>query len=164
MTKNKVKPITIYINIFIYMFTFLQKNLSKISLSLMILVGLLTVVLGASVPTYAQNLPSAGRVCSGNCALIGSTSISANSDTANVVVFNVISWLTYFSVAVAILFLVYGGFRYVTANDGGKSGKAIIINALIGLVVVIVGATIVTVIIQLLSGNSGQGILSGFLA
>jgi predicted permease len=145
------------------MFRNLQKNLSKISLSLIILVGLLTVVLGGSVPALAYSLPESTRVCSGACALIGNTAISADSDVANKVVFNVIAWLSYFAIGVAILFLIWGGFRYVTANDGGKSGKAIIINALIGLVVVVVGATIVTVVVQLLNGTQNTGILSGFL-
>jgi hypothetical protein len=155
------------------MFRNLQKSLSKISLSLIILVGLLTVVLGGSVPALATvNVPNSSRICNGGgpsgsgttCALIGSTTIqTADSDIANKVVFNVIAWVSYFAIGVAILFLIWGGFRYVTANDGGKSGKAIIINALIGLVVVVVGATIVTVVVQLLNGTQNTGILSGFL-
>ncbi len=46
--------------------------------------------------------------------------------------------------AIAVLFLIYGGIMYIVGGEAGsKSGRAIITNALIGLVVVVLAVIIV---------------------
>ncbi|MGE5392775.1 MAG: Mbov_0395 family pilin-like conjugal transfer protein [Candidatus Saccharibacteria bacterium] len=52
---------------------------------------------------------------------------------------------------ISVAFIIYGGFRYVTAggnDDSSESAKKIITNAVIGLVVVILSAVVVNVIIN----------------
>lgn len=60
---------------------------------------------------------------------------------------------------VAVLFLIIGGFRYITAagnEEAGESAKKIITNSIIGIVVIILSFVIVRVISNaLLSGSSG---------
>jgi hypothetical protein len=54
---------------------------------------------------------------------------------------------------IAVIFLIYGGFRYITAgggDEGTKEAKGIIKNALIGLIVVILSYVLVIVIINAL--------------
>ena len=50
---------------------------------------------------------------------------------------------------IAVLFVIYGGFRYVTSNGNEKvtsAAKQTILNALIGLVVIILSYVIVNVV------------------
>ena len=65
--------------------------------------------------------------------------------------------LTYINVAlmavgiIAVGFLIIGGFRYITSggnDEAAESGKKMITNAIIGLVVIILSYTIITVIIS----------------
>lgn len=58
---------------------------------------------------------------------------------------------------VVILFLIYGGFIYLTSagnDEAAEKGKKILINAVIGLVVIIMSTAIVTIVSGLLSGGS----------
>src|SRR3989338_1774009 len=67
---------------------------------------------------------------------------------------------------IALIFVVYGGFRYLTAGgdeEKVKSGKAIITNALIGLVIIVLAYALVAIVYNLvrteppdISNNSGQ--------
>ncbi len=57
---------------------------------------------------------------------------------------------------VAVLFLIIGGFRYITSagnDESVESAKKTIQNAIIGLIVVILAYVIVTVITNALIGN-----------
>jgi hypothetical protein len=60
---------------------------------------------------------------------------------------------------IAVLFIIYGGFRYITSagnDETAESAKKTIINAIIGLVVVILSYVIVTVIGNaLIQGGTG---------
>lgn len=55
--------------------------------------------------------------------------------------------------SLAVLFLVYGGFRYITASgneENAEAAKKIITNAILGLVIVILSFVIVTIISRIL--------------
>ena len=57
----------------------------------------------------------------------------------------------------AVAYLIFGGFRYITAGggeEGTKEAKGIIKNALIGLIVVILSYVIIIVIVNALLFNS----------
>ncbi len=58
---------------------------------------------------------------------------------------------------IAVLFLIIGGFRYITSagnEETAESAKKIIINAIIGVVVIILSFVIVRVISNALLNNS----------
>ncbi len=58
---------------------------------------------------------------------------------------------------IAILFIMLGGFYYLTSggnDEQAEKGKKILINAIIGLVVIIMSTAIVTIVSGLLSGGS----------
>ena len=63
--------------------------------------------------------------------------------------------LTYITGALAVLFLVYGGVRYLIAQDekGAGDARIIIRNAVIGLVIAVVAYSIVSIVSGLLSGT-----------
>jgi len=59
---------------------------------------------------------------------------------------------------VAVLFLIIGGFRYITSagnEETAENAKKIIINAIIGVVVIILAFVIVRVISNALIGGAG---------
>jgi hypothetical protein len=62
-------------------------------------------------------------------------------------------WGTIFCIAIAVVFLVYGGFKFIfdTKGDGSgaEQGKKIIKNALIGLLIAVLAFTIVQLLINL---------------
>jgi hypothetical protein len=58
---------------------------------------------------------------------------------------------------VAVIYLIYGGFQYLTSggNDGqAKTGRANITNALIGIVIIVLSYTIVSVVYRFAVGNN----------
>jgi glucose uptake protein GlcU len=57
---------------------------------------------------------------------------------------------------ISVLFIIIGGFRYITSagnEEQAEAGKKTLQNAIIGLVVVILCYVIVNVIINMLTGN-----------
>lgn len=57
---------------------------------------------------------------------------------------------------IAIVFLMVGGFLYMTSSgneEAAEKGKKIIINAIIGLVVIIMAGTIVTIVSNLVTSK-----------
>lgn len=59
--------------------------------------------------------------------------------------------------AIAVLFVIVGGFQYMTAggsDDQVKKGKATIFNALIGIVLIVLAYAIVNVVVTLVTRNS----------
>jgi uncharacterized membrane protein len=115
-----------------------------------------------SVPTYSQAIPTTDTLCKGGaCPVIANPTVAnADQNTLAGYIIGVARFLTFIIGALAVLFLVYGGFLYVTdpgTGDGATKGKTIIINAVIGLIIAIVAYTIVGLVGSLLQGNiAGQ--------
>lgn len=92
----------------------------------------------------------------GNC-LDGTTNLK-NAESAGLATNLIlsISWtLIYIGVAVAVLFMVLGGWKLITANGDDatyKSGISMVVNAVIGLVLIIISMTIVTLVSAFVSG------------
>lgn len=62
----------------------------------------------------------------------------------------VTGWVLGIVGAIAVLFIIYGGFRYITAQGNSQqmdTAKNIIIKAIIGLVIVVVAYVIVQVVV-----------------
>ncbi len=72
----------------------------------------------------------------------------------------VINWLLGIAFAVAVLFLIIGGFQYITSagnEEAAEKGKGTAINALIGIVIIVLSYVIVNVVANLVgtAGTSG---------
>jgi hypothetical protein len=124
------------------------------------LVSALAIVMIPSVGFAAVDLPTTcGGTGQNACPLLGS---DANSDTlgkkdtiANLIL-RTASFVTYLVGAISVLFLVYGGFLYVTDTGDDKSNakaKKILVNAVVGLVIAIVAGTIVAVVGNIVQGD-----------
>jgi hypothetical protein len=78
----------------------------------------------------------------------------SGSNKAVLIALAVIDILLKFSALIALVFVVYGGFRFATAQGSSESiskGKKTVVNALIGLVIAVLASQIVRFTAYLLS-------------
>lgn len=69
----------------------------------------------------------------------------------------VINWLLGIAFGIAILFLIIGGFWYVTSagnEETAEKGKNTVINAIIGIVIIVLSYVIVNVVANLVSNSN----------
>ena len=81
----------------------------------------------------------------------------ANSGTFQDLLMNVISILLLVAGGIAIVFVIIGGYQYMTSagnEEQAEKGRKILINSVIGLVVIILATTIVRIISGLLTKGS----------
>lgn len=75
---------------------------------------------------------------------------TSQATDANELLIIVTNWVLGIVGAVAVLFIIYGGFRYITAQGNSQqmdTAKNIIIKSIIGLVIVVVAYVIVNVVV-----------------
>jgi len=80
----------------------------------------------------------------------------AGNDTITEVIVRVVSIALALAGLIAILFLIIGGFRYVTAagnEEAAESAKKTILNSIIGIIVIILAYVILRVIENALLGT-----------
>lgn len=116
-----------------------------------------------TVSVDAQLVPSQSKLCpAGGCPVTGTQTVNPTKSGVVGIIINIAQWLTFIGVGLSVLFMVWGGIRYITAGDGdgAEKGKKTLINAVIGLVVSIVAFTVVSVLSNILQGNIGEGVLT----
>jgi hypothetical protein len=134
----------------------------KILYSLLMATALLSVPLVAE----AQGLPPIGGQCGGSgqggpsggledlqsCARgqIPTAGVTGNT-RADIIalIAKIIEWALYLSGAVAVVFIIIGGYRYMTAGGNEETAtkaRKAVVNALIGLVIIILAYVIVNVV------------------
>lgn len=72
----------------------------------------------------------------------------------------IINWALGIAFGIAVIFLIIGGFRYITAGgneESAEKGKSSVINALIGIVIIVLSYVIVNVVANLVTGNGNVG-------
>jgi heme/copper-type cytochrome/quinol oxidase subunit 2 len=72
----------------------------------------------------------------------------------------IINWLLGIAFGVAVLFLIIGGFWYITSagnEETAEKGKNTAINAIIGIVIIVLSYVIVNVVSTLVSKGSSSG-------
>lgn len=88
------------------------------------------------------------------------TGLRCSDTTVNGLIRTVINWLLGISFAVAVLFLIIGGFWYITSagnEETAEKGKGTAINAIIGIIIIIMSYVIITVVAGLVSSPTGTG-------
>jgi len=108
------------------------------------------------IPTLAMLLPSVAMA-----QLVGTPVPpgTARGDLASVIL-NIINYVLAIVGVVALAYLIYGGFRYITSGGNEsviEEAKGIIINAIIGIVVIGVSAAIVNFVVRGVGGNVPAG-------
>jgi uncharacterized BrkB/YihY/UPF0761 family membrane protein len=70
----------------------------------------------------------------------------------------IISAMLFIAGMLAVVFVIIGGYQYMTSagnEEQAEKGKQNVINAVIGIVIIILSYVIITVIANLVSGSSG---------
>lgn len=131
----------------------------KQKISLFFLGGLVSVMalfafVPSATPAYAQNSD-----CTTDCVQSGLTDIqdafpNKTQKTLPELVKLVINWALYLSAIIAVIFIIIGGFMYITsAGDPGKAskGRTTLVNALIGLTIIVLSYLIVQILYDFLT-------------
>ncbi len=74
----------------------------------------------------------------------------------------IINWALAISFIVAVIMLIIGGFRYITSAGNAstaEAGKNTIVNALIGIVIIVLSYIIVQIVYRFVSGQGAGGIM-----
>lgn len=89
-----------------------------------------------------------------NCS---GTGLNCGTTDPNAFIKNIINILLSVAFALAVLFLIIGGFWYITSagnEETAEKGKSTAINAIIGIVIIILSYVIVNVVAGLISKSS----------
>lgn len=90
--------------------------------------------------------------------------LNCNNRTLGALFKTILQWALGIAFAIAVIFLIYGGFLYITSGgneEQATKGKSAVVNALIGIVVIILSFVIVNVVANLASGNGSSGLIGG---
>ena len=121
-----------------YRIEFMGKNMKKL---FTVLSGILTAGL-ALMPQFALAAADALTPITG-----GGDAVT----TINNLIDGAINVITGIAATIAVAYLVYGGFVYITGGaKGAESAKTIIINAIIGLVIIALAYVIINLVVSLL--------------
>ncbi|MDE2311950.1 MAG: TrbC/VirB2 family protein [Patescibacteria group bacterium] len=94
-----------------------------------------------------------------NQALCQGTGLNCQATNVNSLIKTVINWLLGIAFGIAVLFLIIGGFWYITSagnEETAEKGKNTAINAIIGIVIIILSYVIVNVVANLVSSSGGN--------
>lgn len=73
-------------------------------------------------------------------------------------IYRIISLLLFVAGGLAVLFVIIGGYQYITAagnEEQSEKGKKTLVNAIIGVVVIVLAWVIINVVVNTISGSSG---------
>jgi hypothetical protein len=133
-------------------------NFVKVSqifvMAAMVLMPALTLV-SVSIPASSAHAQlNRTFTCDSSSGLNCSAGTNVNS-----LIKTVINWVLGITFGIAVLFLIVGGFWYITSagnEENAAKGKTTVINAIIGIVIIILSYVIVNVISNLVASN-GNG-------
>ncbi len=85
----------------------------------------------------------------------GSRSLTGAQDLPTLIA-NIVRLLLLFAGGIAVLFIIIGGYQYLTSagnEEQAESGKKTLINALIGIVIIVLAYVIVNVVVSLVTNS-----------
>ena len=135
------------------------KKLFEISGIFLLVLNLVFLSLPINVfaATNSQIAPSKSVICGGPCPLID-TEFKADKDSVLAFIVSFARLITFIGVGLAVLFLVWSGVQFIIGR--GEDAKKNLISTIIGLVVIIVAYTVVSLIVGLLQGNALGDVLN----
>jgi heme/copper-type cytochrome/quinol oxidase subunit 2 len=108
---------------------------------------------------YAQSTVSNGLQTSGLQSIFGTGGLNSSQSLSDLIA-NVIRVLLIFAGVIAIVFVIIGGYQYIVSGgneETAEKGKKTLINAIIGIVVIVLAYAIINVIVNLVGSSSGYG-------
>jgi Type IV secretion system pilin len=129
----------------------------NILISIFTFVALVGMSFALATPTFAIETPD---TCGGKCPLIGDPkgAFGEGTDLRKTIsdfILGAARILTFIAVAVAVIYMVWGGYQWMNVNDpdGAKKGQQTVTNSAIGLAVAILAYTIVGLLAGALQGD-----------
>lgn len=86
-----------------------------------------------------------------------SSGLNCSATSVNGLIRTVINWLLAIAFALAVLFLIIGGFWFITSagnEETAEKGKSTAINAIIGIVIIVLSYVIINVVANLVSNTN----------
>ncbi|MBL8031683.1 MAG: hypothetical protein JNK33_05165 [Candidatus Doudnabacteria bacterium] len=99
-------------------------------------------------PAIAQAASLPGGGSGGICSKLNGLNCNNVTDV-NSLILTVINWILGITLAIDVLFMIFGGFLYITSagnEDRAKKGKNTVVNAIIGLVIIILAYFLANVV------------------
>lgn len=121
---------------------------------------MLVVAIGPLVASYAMPEIADAQI-NRRFRCDSSTGLRCDEPTVSELIQTVINWMLGIAFGIAVLFLIIGGFWYITSagnEETAGKGKSTVINALIGIVIIIMSYVIVNVVANLVSSRGDTGI------
>lgn len=131
-----------------------------------------SIVVSSQVPqttksnNNSQNslVPGGSALCKGGCNGISNVNNLSGREGIVEALVGIAQFLTFIAAGVAVLFMVFGGYKYMSSNgdsEKAESGKSTLVNASIGLAIAILAYTIVFILSSVLSGDLLGSTISG---
>lgn len=118
-----------------------------------------SLVLMAPATAFGQNQVSDGLRTGGLQGLFGYGGLNSSQSLTELIA-NVIRLMLLFAGAIAVVFVIIGGYQYLTSGgneETAEKGKKTLINAIIGVVIIVMAYVIINVIVNLVSSPNGYG-------
>ena len=96
----------------------------------------------------------------GDCSSLGGGINCSGTSSVTSLLKLVINWMLGLAGLIAVLFLIIGGFWYLTSagnEEQAEKGKNTVINAIIGIVIIVLSWVIVNVVANLAASNTSGG-------
>ena len=118
-----------------------------------------TAIILAPAVVFGYNEVQGGLQTSGLSGLFGTGGLTSSRSLPELIA-NAIRLMLLFAGAIAVVFVIIGGYQYLTSagnEESAEKGQKTLTNAIIGVVVVVLAYVIIIVIVNLVSSNSGFG-------
>lgn len=105
-----------------------------------------------------QEPPAAGA--GGLITNAGITPLNQEPVGLQTIITNIANWVLWIAGAIAVIYLVYGGILYITAGGDetkASKGKTAIVNAVIGIAIILAALIIIRFVRQFIEGNVSGG-------
>ena len=125
---------------------------------LFIKIAVLGLLLGLPISVFAQGDVSRGLGSIRLLFPIGGIAGSQSLTGPGGLIYRIISLLLVVAGALAVLFVIIGGYQYITSHgneEKSESGKKTLVNAIIGVVVIVLAWVIINVVVNTISGSGG---------
>ena len=127
-------------------------NIAQLAIVFMIAVApvvLPSVAHGQLINTFVNNCPA-------------DTGVRCSEGSIASIFRLIINWALAIAFIAAVIVLIYGGFLYITSagnTDQATKGKTAIMNALVGVVIIVLSYIIVQIVYRFVSGSGSSGVL-----
>lgn len=148
------------------MHTILPKIYQVFSIFATLILSLsLVFTLASTVPSFAVNgrknisgYVDPNDICTGRAGGGGDCGFVQKSDNIATLASDIAKILTYIIGAIAIVFMLYGAFQYMTGGEKGpEAGKKMIINSIIALVISVAAYGVIATILGFLGSTQVGG-------